>query len=73
VSILLIDLKNAKDCHKPCIKYVEFVPVKQRQIFNIIYPLSEEKQGWAALPSGELIYLQLFIWSPIQVFNQAQL
>jgi hypothetical protein len=29
--------------------------------------------GWAASPTGELLYLQLSLQSPIQGFNQAQL
>ena len=56
---------------KPCIKYVKFVPLKQRQIFNVT--IRKKMIGWAAPPTGELIYLQLALWSPIQRFNQAQL
>lgn len=57
------EISTTKLCHhrkqistyKPCIKYVELVPLKQSQIFNVISNIGKKYIGWAAHPTGKLI------------------
>jgi hypothetical protein len=53
-------------------KYWDFVPLKQCQMLIISYTIRKREQQqteWGAPPTGEFIYLQLLIWSPIKEFS----
>lgn len=41
--------------------------------FQVWVSMVKKAIGWAAPPTGQLIYLQLSLWSPIQGSNQALL
>ena len=46
--------------------------VKKRHIFNVISTITKKTIGWAAPPTGKLIYLQLCLWSLIHGFHKDQ-
>ena len=49
------------------------ITIRNVLYFNIRVCMVKKAIGWAAPPTGQLIYLQLSLWSPIQGSNQALL